>query len=273
MPLARIGDADIHYDIVGLETGDPVLLVAGLGGVAGYWKPNLEAFGARHRVVLHDHRGTGRSTRSDMAYSIEGLADDLLRLMDHLGIARAHLVGHSTGGAMGLVLAATAPERIASLVLNASWATPDAQMTRCLKLRRTVLTSAGTDEYHRTTPLFLYPPRHVTMHDARVEREISMAASGSTSARILESRINAVLDFDGLPYLDRIHCPTLVLVADDDILTPPHSSELLAQRIVGARLVRTPYGGHALSRVTPDHFNETALAFLAQPYPHSETLP
>lgn len=264
MPLAHIGDADIHYDILGQEGGEPVLLVAGLGGVAGYWQPNLQALGARHRLVLHDHRGTGGSTRSQLAYSVEGLAGDLLCLMDQLGIDRAHLVGHSTGAAMGLVLAATAPERIASLVLNAGWATLDAQMARCMQLRRTVLNAAGTHAYHRSTPLFLYPPRHVAQHDAQVEREIAAAAAGSTTAAILESRVDAVLAFDGLPYLERIHCPTLVLVADDDILTPPWSSELLAQRIAGARLVRAPYGGHALSRVTPDFFNATVLAFLAQ---------
>lgn len=264
MPLANIGDASLHYEIVGRDEGTPVLLVAGLGGVAGYWQPNLEAFAARHRVLLHDHRGTGRSTHSELPYSVELMATDLLRLMDALDVERAHLVGHSTGGAIGQVLAATQPERVASLVLYASWARLDAQMARCLALRRTLLRSAGIAEYHRATPVFLYPPDHVCAHHDALEHDIAAATAGSPSASILESRVDGIMAFDGLPYLPRIQCPTLVLVADDDILTPPDSSRLLAERIAGARLVRTPHGAHALSRVEPAFFNDTVLAFLAQ---------
>lgn len=273
MPLANIGDAQIHYDIVGRDEGTPVLLVAGLGGVASYWQPNLDAFAVRHRVVLHDHRGTGHSTHSEMPYSVELMASDVLRLMDTLDIARAHLVGHSTGGAIGQVLAATQPERIASLVLYATWATLDAQMARCLTLRRTLLRSAGIAAYHRATPLFLYPPDHVCAHHDALERDIAAATAGSPSASILEGRIDGIMAFDGLPYLPRIQCPTLVLVADDDILTPAYSSDLLAARIAGAQLVRTPHGAHALSRVEPAFFNDTVLAFLAQHATHPEATP
>jgi aminoacrylate hydrolase len=262
MQHASIGDADIYYEIVG--GGEPVLLVAGLGGAATYWQPNVKAFAQRHQVVLHDHRGTGLSSHSEIPYSVELMAADLLRLMDALQIERAHLVGHSTGGAIGQVLAATAPDRIASLVLYASWATLDAQMERCLSLRRTLLMTAGIAEYHRATPIFLYPPTFICEHDKRLALEADAAAAGSSSVSILESRIRGIMDFDGLQYLDRIQCPTLVLVAEDDILTPPASSELLAQRITGAQLVRAPRGAHGLSRSDPLFFNSAVLAFLAQ---------
>ncbi|KQT11230.1 pyrimidine utilization protein D [Ramlibacter sp. Leaf400] len=258
----NIGDAEIHYEVVG--TGEPLLLVAGLGGAASYWQPNVEALAARYQVVLHDHRGTGRSTRCEMPYSVELMAADLLKLMDALDIRRAHLVGHSTGGAIGQVLAATQPSRIASLVLYATWATLDAQMARCLRLRRLVLQKAGPGEYHRATPLFLYPPDYICANDEALEREVATATGASPSASILEARLNGIMAFDGLPYLERIRCPSLVLVADDDILTPPHSSELLARRIPGAQLARMPHGAHAMSRTEPDLFNETVLAFLEQ---------
>jgi aminoacrylate hydrolase len=262
MQHANIGDAEIYYEIVG--HGEPVLMVAGLGGAATYWKPNINAFAHRHQVVLHDHRGTGFSTHSEIPYSVELMANDLLLLMDTLQIERAHLVGHSTGGAIGQVLAATAPDRIASLVLYASWATLDAQMARCLNLRRTLLMRAGIAEYHRATPVFLYPPTFICEHDKQLVLEAEAASAGSPSLSILEARISGIMDFDGLQYLDRIRCPTLVLVAEDDILTPPASSELLAQRITGAQLVRAPHGAHGLSRSDPLFFNSTVLAFLAQ---------
>ncbi|WP_022722532.1 alpha/beta fold hydrolase [Rhodopseudomonas sp. B29] len=261
MPIAQLSDVALRYEIVG--SGEPVLLVAGLGGSAGYWAPNVDAFAARHQVVLHDHRGTGGSTRSEMDYSVELLADDLLRLMDHLKIDRAHLVGHSTGGAMGIVLGASAPERIASLVLYATWAELDAQMEQCLSMRRRILSAMGEAEYHRATPLFLYPPTYVRDHKADLEREIAAAVAATPSRSIMDARAKGIMAFDGLGYLDDISCPTLVLVAQDDILTPPYSSELIAARIAGAQFVEVPRGGHAFSRVEPAAFNSLTLDFLA----------
>jgi aminoacrylate hydrolase len=260
MPFARLPDADIHYEITG--AGDPVLLVAGLGGAASYWNPNLDAFAARHRVMLHDHRGTGQSTRCEMEYSVELMADDLLRTMDVAGIDRAHLVGHSTGGAIGIVLGAIAPERISSLTLYATWAELDAQMEACLRLRQRLLLAMGEAEYHRATPLFMYGPYYTRDNKAKIETEIQTAILASPPASIMSARVTGILGFDGMRYLDRISCPTMVLVAEDDILTPPYSSELIASHIPHAELVRLLRGGHAVSRAEPETFNETVLGFL-----------
>jgi len=262
MPFAKLPDADIHYEIRG--AGEPVLLVAGLGGAASYWNGNLAAFEAHHQVILHDHRGTGQSTKCEMPYSVELMADDLLRTMDIAGVEKAHLVGHSTGGAIGIVLGAIAPERIASLTLYATWAELDAQMEACLTLRQRMLNAMGAAEYHRATPLFMYGPYYTRDNKAEIEAEIAAATAASPPASIMSARVTGILGFDGLQYLDRIRCPTMVLVAEDDILTPPYSSELIAARIPHAGLVRLPRGGHAVSRAEPALFNETVLAFLGR---------
>src|SRR5207253_4419109 len=99
VPKANIGDAEIYYEEHG--NGEPVLLVPGLGGVGVYWKPNLPALAAKFRAIVHDHRGTGQSTHSKIQYSVDQMTADLIKLMDHLKIEKAHLVGHSTGGAIG----------------------------------------------------------------------------------------------------------------------------------------------------------------------------
>ena len=262
MPLARIADAEIHYEIVG--AGEPVLLVAGLGGAASYWGPNVDAFAAKHQVILHDHRGTGGSTKSEMDYSVEQMADDLLQLMDRIGVERAHLVGHSTGGAIGIVLGAIAPERIASLTLYATWAALDSQMERCLLLRQRMLDGLGPADYHRATPLFLYAPYYTKVSHDRLEAEIQAAIVNSPPASIMSARVSGIMKFDGLQYLSRIACPTMIYVAQDDILTPPYSSELIASKIGHADLVRVPRGGHAVSRAEPEDFNRTVLGFLAR---------
>ncbi len=80
----------------------------------------------------------------------------------------------------------------------------------------------------------------------------------------MDARVAGILAFDGTRYLDRIQCPTMVLVAEDDILTPPYSSQLMAEEIAGATLIKVPYGGHAYSRTQPAQFNEIVLTFLAE---------
>src|SRR3954469_23659453 len=107
MPTTSIGDADLYYEETG--QGPPLMLVPGLGGQGSFWISQVRAFSSDFRTVVHDHRGTGRSTHSRIAYSVEQMADDTLRLMDRLEIASAHFVGHSTGGAIGQVIALDHP--------------------------------------------------------------------------------------------------------------------------------------------------------------------
>ena len=139
MPTLSIGDAELYYEDAG--GGEPLLLVPGLSGRGSFWANQVTEFSRDFRVVIHDHRGTGRSTHSRIRYSVEQMADDVLRLMDGLGIEAAHLVGHSTGGAIGQVIALEHPRRLRSLVLSATWAGPDPYFQRLFESRKGVLLS------------------------------------------------------------------------------------------------------------------------------------
>jgi len=262
MPLVDIGDAEIHYDFVG--TGQPLLLVAGLGGSSAYWDVNTAELSRHSQLVLHDHRGTGKSSKSEIAYTVEGIADDLVRTMDRIGVQRADLLGHSMGGAIGMVTAARHPDRIGRLIVYASWTRADAQMKLCFETRKTMLQYRGAEGYCRATPLFLYPPWYIHSNWEALEREIAAAIAAFPPASIADSRMDAVLAFESAPYTKAIRCPTLVLVAADDILTPPYFSERLASDIPGARLEILEKGGHACSRTVPDRFNRAVIGFLKQ---------
>src|SRR5205823_12000091 len=109
-----------------------------------------------HQVIVHDHRGTGQSSRSLIRYCVDQMCDDLVRLMDHLEISQAHLVGHSTGGAIGQTLAVKRPERLRSLVIYASWTKADPFFRRVFEARRALLTGSGAAAYARSTAIFLY---------------------------------------------------------------------------------------------------------------------
>lgn len=260
MPKANIGDVEIYYESHG--AGHPVLLVPGLGGVGSYWNPNIPAFSAKYRVIVHDHRGTGQSTHSKIKYSVDQMTDDLLRLMDHLKIERAHLVGHSTGGAIGQTLAVTRPERLASLVLYATWTKADTFFGRVFEARRSLLTSSGAAAYVRSTPVFLYPDWWVNRNLALLEEREKVSIPNFPVTEIAASRIDAIVAFDRTADLPRIKAPTLVMCAKDDFLTPAYFSEELARRIPGAQLRVLDRGGHCASETVLEEFNSAVLSFL-----------
>jgi aminoacrylate hydrolase len=260
MPTVSIGDADIYYEEAG--KGPALMLVPGLSGLGSFWTQQVREFSRDFRVVIHDHRGTGQSTHSRIRYSVEQMAGDVLRLMDKLGIAAAHLVGHSTGGAIGQVIAQDHPERLQSLVLSATWAGRDPFFRRLFESRKEVLLNLGVEAYLRASVLFLAPPWWVSANDAAIAESHRQAIKAAAPVEVMASRIDAIVAFDRRARLGEIRTPTLVIVAADDTITPPFYSDELAERIPGAKLVVLEGGGHFVPQIMPEPYNAAVGAFL-----------
>jgi aminoacrylate hydrolase len=260
MPKAAVDGIEIHYETVG--DGPPLFLVPGLGGVGNYWMPQIKSFSERFTVIVHDHRGTGQSTRSQILYSVDQMTKDLLGLMDALGINRAHLVGHSTGGAIGQTMAIEHPDRIDGLVLYATWTKCDPYMRRIFETRKTLLRDSGVEAYIKATPIFLYPDWWINQNADAFERADRDLIQGFPSAQIAASRCDAVMNFDRVNQLSEIQARPLVICAADDFLTPAYFSRELAEQIPGAELKILPRGGHCVSQTQPESFNEAVLSFL-----------
>lgn len=262
MPNIKIGDYNLYYESHG--QGDPLLFISGLGGLGSYWYPQLRDFSEQYRVIIHDHRGTGQSDRSMMEYSVDQMAADVVGLMDALGIERTHLVGHSTGGAIGQILAIYHPKRLRSLVIANSWTKVDDFFIRCFDVRKDLLLKGGVAVYLHATPLFLYPSWWIKENAGRIAEEEKTGVSMFPPVEIVLSRIEAILSFDCTEELHTIRIPTLVIGAKDDIITPPYYSQELALAIPGARLAMLERGGHASSQVVPEEFNKQVLSFIAE---------
>ncbi len=260
MPTISIGDADIYYEDAG--TGRPLLLVPGLNGVGSFWAQQVAELSRDFRTIVHDHRGAGRSTHSRITYSVQQMADDVLRLMDRLGIAAAHLVGHSTGGAIGQVIAQDHPERLLSLVLSATWPGRDPYFRRLFEVRREILTTSGVEAYLRASALVLMPPAWISANDGPLTEQHRQQAATAAPVDVIASRIDAIVAFDRRHRLHEIRTPTLVIVAADDMITPRYYSDELAAKIPGARLVVLDGGGHFAPVIAPDAYNAAVRAFL-----------
>lgn len=261
MPSITTNGIRTHYDIQG--TGPAIIFVSGLGGAGAYWQPQKDLFAKDFTVVTYDQRGSGSSDHPAGPYSIDILVDDLHALIEALHLEKPVLIGHSTGGAIGQLLAARHTDLLAGMILYASWAKSDQHFNWCFRMRRALLVGSTLEEYVHGSALFLYPPEHVKTHAETLSPALLASVARFPERDVVLSRIDAIMAHDASAYLPLIQIPTLVTCAQDDILTPPYQSRLLAAEIPGAVLNIVPQGGHSFSETETLVFNQIALDFLA----------
>lgn len=256
----------LYYEVHGGPAADrgTVILSAGLGGSGAFWAPQMETLLSRFRVVLYDHRGTGRSARSlTEPHTVAAMGEDIVRILDALALARAHVVGHAAGGNAGLALALNHPDRIGRLVVVNGWSRPDPHIKRCFDTRLALLNNTGIAAYVHAQPLFLYPADWLSANNARLEAEEIHHIHGFPDPDVMRARIQALLDFDIDADLPRIACPVLVSASADDMLVPLSCSRRLAERLPDATLDIAPWGGHGFTVTAPEAFNAAVVSFLS----------
>jgi aminoacrylate hydrolase len=266
MARIQVGEGSIHYERHG--DGFPVMFISGLSGVASFWKDQVAAFARKFDVITHDHRGIGQSDVTRSGYTVDRMAADVIGLMDALEVKRAHLVGHSTGGAIAQILALDHPNRVASIVLSGSWTKPDAYFRRFYGLRKDILLRLGPSAYVAANSLFLYPAAYVAKNNEKLRQAEAQTLAVFPPTEIAASRIDAILAFDRTEQLNKIKTPTLVIGAEDDLITPAYFSEELARLIRGAEVKLFPSGGHSFTQVRAREFNQAVLPFLAAHTPN-----
>ena len=257
MPLV----GGLYYEEHG--SGPPLILSAGLGGSGGYWAPNLDALAAHHRVILYDHRGTGRSDPAlPASVTIDDMARDVIALLDGMEIGRADLVGHALGGIIGLALARIAPERLGKLVVVNGWAKTDPFTLRCFDARLRILNDGGAQAYLEAQPIFLFPATWISENGERLEREAAGHLAHFQGEETLKKRIAAIAAFDASSWIGSLTTPALALASRDDMLAPWTASERLAAANDNITLSLMKWGGHACNVTDPDTFNRVVLDFL-----------
>ena len=263
MPHLKLRDgAELYYERSG--NGPPLFLVPGLGGDGRFWGDNVAALARDFTVVVHDHRGTARSTLSQIDYSVAQMADDALQLIEGLGFDKVHWCGHSTGGAMGQVLAIEHPERIDRLVLSATWARTDAFFRRLFEVRAQTLRELGPAAYLKASALALNMPAWIRDHDADLAAAEAKAKETLRVPEIMLSRIAAIVAHDRRAELQKVRSPTLAICARDDMVTPLYFTEELVRLIPGARAYVLPDGGHFYPSVHGGEFRRVMTSFLLE---------
>lgn len=263
MPLVQItADLRLHYERFGSPTGEPVVLIRGTGADSSRWMPQVTAYEREFPVLIFDNRGVGRSDSPPAPYTVDEMADDTVRLLDHLGIERCHLSGSSLGGAIALRVAADQPDRILSLQLHSSWLVTDGYTRFSLGLLRQLLEVGGPSFYYEATLPLLFSPQFLASDQKRLDTILANMRANTATLDGLAGQIAANLTNDLRAAASELKLPTLVTVGELDLLCPVSASEELAQAIKGAELVVFKGVGHLASMEMADDFNEITLAWL-----------
>jgi len=221
-------------------------------------------FADHFRVLTFDQRGSGLSEKPHTAYSIALLADDTAALMDHVGFSAAHIIGVSMGGTIAQELALRHPAKVRSLILVCT--TPGGP--KAIRIGGSAFAAAystqaiSAEERGRALAEAAFTRGYIEQHPEIIPAMIEARRQRPLDPVALEQRMKAVLAHDAYDRLSRIACPTLVITGKDDALVAWQNSQLLAERIPGARLVMLGPAGHCFWLEQPQQSRDAMVQFL-----------
>jgi len=231
--------ARLHATQTGV--GEPILFISGLSGAGGFWRELADKLPSNFQSIVFDQRGIGQSSRGTAAVTIEQLAHDCVQVLDGLGVPRAHVVGHSTGGCIAMALARVNPERVHSLTLSGTWAGPNAYMNSLFGLRLKLL-NTDPSLYEAMGPYFMYQPDWLNTHPTLLCP--SRRTWSALEVRVVRERIEALLEFDCRPHIHTIKTDCLILGAEDDLVVPRFLQDELQHLLPKAQRACLAIGGH-----------------------------
>ena len=252
----------LYYEVQG--QGEPLLVVSGLAGDITSWGLQIEAWREHFQVIAFDNRDAGRSSRATSPYTIAEMAADANAVLDGLSIESAHVLGASMGSMIAQELALAHPGKVRKLVLVCTMAQMSRYAVSFVDPWRWIVNHDAAGE--------ILPAHIITWcmtHSFQQDREAvdtlvqqMLAAPYPQPPEAFGRQADALSNHDALSRLAGIRQPTLVIVGDQDLLTPPWVAREVAEAIPGAQLQVLEGGGHCLFWEIPDRFNQAVIDFL-----------
>ncbi len=262
MPKIKVNDVELYYEFHGPEDGELLILNNGVFMNTTSWLFQLPELARRYRVLAYDMRGQGQSEHPEGEYSLELHAEDLVSLMDALGIEKAHLVGTSYGGELNLVMGIRYPERCHTLVIIASVSHSDALAVAMIERWRLAGKLGDGPLFFRLIYADVYSENFLTGRPELIPMAEQRYAQLDLPAavRLIESfqRFNVTAD------LPKILAPTCIVAAELDLLKPRRYGEIIHRAIPGSEFHLIPNAGHVVVLEKAAEVNTIILGFLAK---------
>lgn len=265
MPIEKVGDINLYYEVHG--KGEPLVLIMGYTLRGGHWSELQDKLSKEYRVIVPDNRGTGRSDKPEIPYTVKMMAADVVGLLDVLGIGAANVFGYSMGGMIAQEFALHYPDRLNNLILAATScggnkAVLPAPHDMAL-IFNPELARMTPEQAARTILPLMWNKEFVANNPAAIERFVATSCEYPTPRQAVKSQQNAVMTHSTHDRLPDIKVPTLVIVGSNDRLMPCENSKILTAGIPGAELVIIENAGHGLFISDPtDKVSKIVLDFL-----------
>ena len=257
--LAQVNNISLAFNDLG--TGLPLVFLHAFPLNRTMWVDQEKALSTQFRVITIDLRGHGESDAPLWHYSLDQAADDVCGLMDHLSIRQPILVGLSMGGYIALAFYRKYAERVKGLVLadtRAQADTEDGKRAR-FEMAQTAYKQGPSAIADIMIPKLLSPGTIQTRPEL-VQRVRGMIEGNQVSG-IAGDLMAMAARPDSTPLLQRISCPTQIIVGELDVPTPPADARLMSEKIPNARLAVIPGAGHLSNLEQPELFNESIRSF------------
>ncbi|HKE55542.1 MAG TPA: alpha/beta fold hydrolase [Pyrinomonadaceae bacterium] len=260
MPFINNQDAKIYWDEQG--TGEPLLLIMGLGYPSVMWFRTRPLLAQNYRTIALDNRGVGRSDTPPGPYPISLMAADAAAVLDAAGVESAHVYGVSMGGMIAQEFTLQYPNRVRSLILGCTApGGPHAVRAEADVIAFLMQRQAGKEEALEAAVPFIYDPntpRHL------IDEDIAMRRNWLPKQEAYIAQLQGILAWEAYSRLDQIRVPTLVIHGETDRLIPCANSKLIAERIPGARLQLLPNAGHIYTTDQMELAQHALQEFLAK---------
>jgi pimeloyl-ACP methyl ester carboxylesterase len=256
------GDLEIYVEQVG--QGPDVLLIGGLGDTVESWQYQLDGLADRYRVTAFDNRGAGRTGMPEAPATVEAMADDAAGVLRALDIPSAHVAGFSGGSIIAQELALRHPRLVRSLVLQSTWAAPDAYLRAWMRFVHWLVEVAPSERaFLEGFLLDIYTAR--AHNDGTVDAIIdeALAFAHKQATKDVQAHLDAFIRHDTTDRLPEIAAPTLVLAGGRDSTSRPELCRAVAELIPGARFEVMKDECHQPFQEVPDDWNARVHAFWA----------
>lgn len=262
MPYVAANGLQIYYETQG--NGEPLILIGGYSSDSSHWFAVKDELARQFQVIMLDNRGTGRTDPPVAPFSIEDMADDVVKFADALNLKRPHVLGNSMGGAIVQSIAYRYPSRIGKIVLSQTF----------IKLRRVVrammrgslhLTEHEVPIRSQLEITFPWLFSEVFYQDPKILEialERKMNYPFKTPVEVLRKQFGALCEFDSSSWYHRISVETLVIAGSHDLICPLEDCMTLAKGIQGAKIHVFPNMGHMASLEIPSEYNRVVREFL-----------
>lgn len=255
----------LHFHVHRVGSGTPLVMIMGLGAPGEKWKHNYQLLSRYFTCIVPDNRGAGQSDKPETeSYTTDEMSEDILGIMDALGIDKAHVMGVSMGGAIAQLVALKQPDRVKSLILTSTFASVSPAFAKALTLLKDLKEEIDPATLKQLN-LWMTYGQYTQLHHPE---KIAMSAQEDAAypypmpAYAYRAQCNACLSHDTSARLGELKMPVLIASGAKDLFMNMEKTMELVHGIPHAEFYLSPEGGHVHQWEYPEPYDSVVLGFL-----------